>query len=237
MTEKDLSQFNEKTVAKVNEMTYMSDLFMSYAFKDIEVQKHIIRTCMDDSTIELISTDTQVRFNNIKGKEIVFDSVSVDTKGNVYNVEVENNKKRGSLKRNMFHVGALCTQFVPKGLKDYQDIPVVNGIMLVRGDALGNGKQKTVFETRNTHHPDKTVKDAIFRNTIIDVLNTDEKNALSQLNLDTQQEDYRNIQNEALARRMKEIKEGEEFIEMCEVLESYRNEGFEEGKVAGVRVR
>ena len=157
----------------------------------------------------------------------------MDTKGNVYNVEVENDTKRAGLKRNMFHVGALCTQFVPKGLKDYQDIPIVNGIMLVRGDALGNGKQKTVFETRNTHHPDKTVKDAIFRNTIIDVLNTDEKNALSQLNLDTQQKDYRNIQNEALARRMKEIKEGEEFIEMCEVLESYRNEGFEEGKVAG----
>ena len=233
MTEKDLAEFNEKTVAKVNGMTFMSDLFMSYAFKDIEVQKHIIRTCMDDPTIDLISTDTQVRFNNINGKEVVFDSVSVDTKGNVYNVEVENDKKRGGLKRNMFHVGALCTQFVPKGLKDYQDIPVVNGIMLVKGDALGNGKQKTVFETRNTHHPDKTVKDAIFRNTIIDVLNTDEKNALSQLNLDTQQKDYRNIQNEALARRMKEIKEGEEFIEMCEVLESYGNERYEDGIIVG----
>ena len=61
------------------------------------------------------------------------------------------------------------------------------------------------------------------------MLKTDEKNALSQLNLDTQQEDYRNIQNEALARRMKEIKEGEEFIEMCEVLESYGNERYEEG--------
>ena len=119
MTEKELSKFNEKTVAKVNEMTYMSDLFMSYAFKDIEVQKHIIRTCMDDSSIELISTDTQVRFNNINGKEVVFDSVSVDTKGNVYNVEVENDKKRGGLKRIMFHVSDLCTQFVPKGLKDY----------------------------------------------------------------------------------------------------------------------
>ena len=32
---------------------------------------------------------------------------------------------------------------------------------------------------------------------------------------DVQQKDYRNIQNKALARRMKEIKEGEEFIEMC----------------------
>ena len=34
MTEKELSKFNEKTVKKVNEMTYMSDLFMSYALKD-----------------------------------------------------------------------------------------------------------------------------------------------------------------------------------------------------------
>ena len=32
---------------------------------------------------------------------------------------------------------------------------------------------------------------------------------------------------------MKEIKEGEEFIEMCEVLESYGNERFEDGIVEG----
>ena len=52
---------------------------------------------------------------------------------------------------------------------------------------------------------------------------------MNQLCKDVQQKDYRNIQDEALARRMKEIKKGEEFIEMCEVLESYRNEGYEEG--------
>ena len=32
-----------------------------------------------------------------------------------------------------------------------------------------------------------------------------------------------------MARRMKEIKEGKEFIEMCEVLESYGNERYLEG--------
>ena len=32
---------------------------------------------------------------------------------------------------------------------------------------------------------------------------------------------------------MKEIKEGKEFIEMCEVLESYGNERFEDGIVEG----
>ena len=65
MTEKELSKFNEKTVAKVNEMTYMSDLFMSYALKDPEVLKHFIRTCIGDHSIELNSTATQQRFNNL----------------------------------------------------------------------------------------------------------------------------------------------------------------------------
>ena len=52
---------------------------------------------------------------------------------------------------------------------------------------------------------------------------------MNQLYKDIQQKDYRNVQNEAMARRMKEIKEGKEFIEMCEVLESYGNERYLEG--------
>ena len=68
---------------------------------------------------------------------------------------------------------------------------------------------------------------------IVNILEAGEDEALNQLCKDVQQKDYRNIQNEALARRMKEIKEGEEFIEMCEVLESYGNERFEDGIVEG----
>ena len=229
MTEKELSKFNEKTVAKVNEMTYMSDLFMSYALKDSEVLKHFIRTCIGDHSIELNSTATQQRFNNIKGKEIVFDSVSEDSKGNVYNVEIENRPSRGSLERNIFHVSALCTQSVSKGLKDYRYMPTAHSIMLVKGDALHNGKQKNVFEMRNTYSPFMALTASKLICIIINILESGEDEALNQLCKDVQQKDYRNIQNEALARRMKEIKEGEEFIEMCEVLESYGNERYVEG--------
>ena len=66
---------------------------------------------------------------------------------------------------------------------------------------------------------------------IINILESGEDESLNQLCKDVLQTDYRNIQNEALARRMKEIKEGEEFIEMCEVLESYGNERYQEGDV------
>ena len=68
---------------------------------------------------------------------------------------------------------------------------------------------------------------------IINILESGKDEALNQLCKVAQQKDYRNIQNKALARRMKEIKEGEEFIEMCEVLESYGNERFEDGIVEG----
>ena len=64
---------------------------------------------------------------------------------------------------------------------------------------------------------------------IINILESGEDESLNQLCKDVLQTDYRNIQNEALARRMKEIKEGREFIEMCEVLESYGNERYVEG--------
>ena len=64
---------------------------------------------------------------------------------------------------------------------------------------------------------------------IINILESSDDEALNQLCKDVQQKDYSNIQNKALARRMKEIKEGKEFIEMYEVLESYRNEGYVEG--------
>ena len=229
MNKKVISQFNEKTVAKVNEMTYMSDLFMSYALKDPEVLRHFIRTCLGDHSIELYSTATQQRFNNIKGKEIVFDSVSEDSKGNVYNVEIENRPGRGSLERNIFHVSALCTQSVSKGLKDYRYMPTAHSIMLVKGDALHNSKQKNVFEMRNTYSPFMALTASKLICIIINILESSEDEALNQLCKDVQQKDYRNIQNEALARRMKEIKEGEEFIEMCEVLESYGNERYVEG--------
>ena len=233
MNKKVLSQFNEKTVAKVNEMTYMSDLFMSYALKDSEVLRHFIRTCLGDHSIELNSTGTQQRFNNIKGKEIVFDSVSEDSKGNVYIVEIENRPGRGSLERNIFHVSALCTQSVSKGLKDYRYMPTAHSIMLVKGDALHNGKQKNVFEMRNTYSPFMALTASKLICIIINILESGDDEALNQLCKDVQQTDYRNIQNEALARRMKEIKEGKEFIEMCEVLESYGNERFEDGIVEG----
>ena len=233
MTEKELSKFNEKTVKKVNEMTYMSDLFMSYALKDPEVLKHFIRTCIGDHSIELNSTATQQRFNNIKGKEIVFDSVSEDSKGNVYNVEIENRPGRGSLERNIFHVSALCTQSVSKGLKDYRYMPTAHSIMLVKGDALHNGKQKNVFEMRNTYSPFMALTASKLICIIINILESGDDEALNQLCKDVQQTDYRNIQNEALARRMNEIKEGKEFIEMCEVLESYGNERYEDGIIVG----
>lgn len=59
------------------------------------MQQHIIRIGMDDPDIELSNTETRFRFNNILGREIIFDSISKDINGDVYNAEVENRTQRG----------------------------------------------------------------------------------------------------------------------------------------------
>ena len=112
-------------------------------------------------------------------------------------------------------------------------MPTAHSIMLVKGYALRNGRQKNVFEMRNTYSPFMALTASKLICIIINILESSEDEALNQLCKDVQQKDYRNIQDEALARRMKEIKKGEEFIEMCEVLESYGNERYEDGIIVG----
>ena len=170
------------------------------------MQQHIIRIGMDDPDIELSNTETQFRFNNILGREIIFDSISKDINGDVYNMEVENSTQRGGLERETFHVSALDTQTVHKGLKDFRKFPKVTGIMFVQGDPLHNGKQRSVFEIRDEDCPRESVNTSRLKYVIINVNHCDGDDELSQLCHDLQQSDYNRIRNKHLAGRMREIK-------------------------------
>ena len=194
----------------------------------------VTRTGLNDPDIDLAITSTQFRFNNILGREITFDSVSEDTNGDVYNVEVENRVERGGLERATYHISALDTQTVHKGLKDFRKLPKANGIMFVSKDSLHNGKQKTVFEIRDVESPENKVESSRLKYVIINVHKCDGEDALSQLCRDLQQSDYRKISNEHLARRMQEIKEGPEAEEMCREEEEFGKRKYEKGRIEGL---
>ena len=233
MNKPDLSQYSEDTVKLVKSLSYMSDRFMSIAFQDHEVQQHIIRTVLNDPDIDLKDTVTQSRFNNILGREITFDSMSRDTNGDVYNVEVENRVERRGFEQVTYHTSALDTQSVHKGITDFRKFPKANGIMFVYGDALHNGKQKSVFEIRDTDNPQEHVETSRLKYVIVNVQKCGGNDPLSQLCRDLQQSDYRNICNEHLAERMKEIKEGMEVEQMCRLEEEYGNRRYEKGITEG----
>ena len=200
---------------------------------DHDVQQHIIRIGMDDPDIELSNTETQFRFNNILGREIIFDSISKDINGDVYNMEVENSTQRGGLERETFHVSALDTQTVHKGLKDFRKFPKVTGIMFVQGDPLHNGKQRSVFEIRDEDCPRESVNTSRLKYVIINVNHCDGDDELSQLCHDLQQSDYNRIRNKHLAGRMREIKEGQEVVEMCRLEEEFGNRRYNRGRADG----
>ena len=110
---------------------------------------------------------------------------------------------------------------------------MVDDIMFVQGDPLHNGKQRSVFVMRDEDCPDESVKTSRLKYVIINVDHCDGDDELSQLCHDLQQSDYQNIRNEHLARRMKEIKEGEEVVEMCKKEEEFGNRRYNKGKEEG----
>ena len=110
---------------------------------------------------------------------------------------------------------------------------MADDVMFVQGDPLHHGKQRSVFEVRDADCPDESVKTSRLKYVIINVDHCDGDDELSQLCHDLQQSDYQNIRNEHLARRMKEIKEGEEVVEMCKKEEEFGNRRYNKGKEEG----
>ena len=111
---------------------------------------------------------------------------------------------------------------------------MADDVMFVQGDPLHHGKQRSVFEVRDADCPDESVKTSRLKYVIINVDHCDGDDELSQLCHDLQQSDYQNIRNEHLARRMKEIKEGMEVVEMCKKEEEFGNRRYNKGKEEGV---
>ena len=111
---------------------------------------------------------------------------------------------------------------------------MADDVMFVQGDPLHNGKQRSVFVMRDEDCPDESVKTSRLKYVIINVDHCDGDDELSQLCHDLQQSDYENIRNEHLARRMKEIKEGEEVVEMCKKEEEFGNRRYNKGRAEGV---
>ena len=110
---------------------------------------------------------------------------------------------------------------------------MADDIMFVQGDPLHHGKQRSVFEVRDVDCPNESVKTSRLKYVIINVDHCDGDDELSQLCHDLQQSDYQNIRNEHLARRMKEIKEGVEVVEMCKKEEEFGNRRYNKGKEEG----
>ena len=110
---------------------------------------------------------------------------------------------------------------------------MADDMMFVQGDPLHHGKLRSVFEVRDEDCPNESVKTSRLKYVIINVDHCDGDDELSQLCHDLQQSDYQNIRNEHLARRMKEIKEGMEVVEMCKKEEEFGNRRYNKGKEEG----
>ena len=120
----------------LKDLTLMSDSFMRAVLKNPECTEEVLRTILSKKQLKVISQTLQADYKNLQGRSAILDCVAVDSKHDLYNVEIQQKREGASPKRARYHSGLLDMNLLEPG-EAYQKIPNSYVIFITETDALG----------------------------------------------------------------------------------------------------
>ena len=124
---------------RIQNMRLMDDAFMRAALKDnIEAAQLILRIILDKPDLKVVRIKTQVEVKNLYGRSIWMDADVMDSKGNLFDVEMERDKYRASPKRLRYHSAMRDTSSLKEG-EDFEKLPTSYIIFVTEEDRWGKG--------------------------------------------------------------------------------------------------
>ncbi len=107
----------------IQDYSLFDNTFMTAAFDgQPEVIQEVIRTILNRTDINVVSSKAQVYYPNLVGHEAQLDIVAVDDKKVVYNTEVQQKRRGAPAQRFRFDAAILDITLLKKGAK-YDDLP------------------------------------------------------------------------------------------------------------------
>ena len=216
----------------IEKLTLLHDTFMKVALKDVEACQHVIRILMDDPTIEIVEVRSQYRISKLVSKDAVLDILAEDTRGQVYNLEIQRETTIDHARRTRLYGAMVDGEYLEKG-KGYHQMPEVYVIYI---------SETNLWETRNTEDPvckylagqEKEYNDGLHITYINAAINDGSPKAALMQYFKTSDPD--DMSQGTLSRRVRYLKREEGGIkEMCEYSERIFNGGREEGIKVGRR--
>ncbi len=216
--EKLISKFRE-TIKKFRPI---DDTFMRVLFREnIPLAEYVLRLITNTPDLKIIRENTQFDLKRQDGgRSICLDVFAEDSKGTLYDIEIQRSDKGASPKRARYHSAALDVEFLDKG-KDFECLCETYIIFITENDFFGEGELAYHY-VRTSLSKGKHLNDG----THILYLNAsysdpEDKSELALLMHDFLCSDPDKMQTEILARNAKNLKNSEGELKMCKIMEEF----------------
>ena len=148
--------------------TYLDDLFMTVVLSHFpEVTQFVLRIIMEMPDLELVEILTQPDKKSFFNRSIRLDVLAKDSKGRLYNIEVQNADEGAEPKRARYHSSVIDSDYLKKGAK-FNELPETYVIFITENDVIGGNKplyhiDRRIEEMKFAHFKDE--QHIIFANT------------------------------------------------------------------------
>ena len=132
----------EKYLEILKKFRLIDDVFFSAFFDDnVEDVQYILRIILEKEDLKVLKVQTQKSVENIYGRSVRFDVFATDTKGKLYNIEVQ----RAQYNSVMLDYHELQKQ------KEYKNLPESFVIFITENDVIGDGEK--------IYHADRIIRE------------------------------------------------------------------------------
>ena len=123
----------------VQEMRLFDDRFMVACLRDSkECVQLILRIILKKSDLVVKKVQEQKAVKNLIGRDVGLDIYATDSRGKVYNIEVQRANKGAGRKRARYHVGMIDTRTLKHG-QDFDALPELYVIFITEKDVFKKG--------------------------------------------------------------------------------------------------
>ena len=125
-----------ETLEEIRKLSLMNNSFMNLALENnLTCVEEILRVILKKKDLRVTSVQTQRMFQGF-GRSIYLDVYAEDSKGVLYNIEIQQSNEGADPRRARFHTGMIDTHKLKAG-QDFKDLPELYVIFITQNDVLG----------------------------------------------------------------------------------------------------
>ena len=220
----------ERMLKDLEQLTLLSDVFMSVVLSDLGACQHVVRILTGDHEIRLKSVRTQYVISKAVTRGARLDVLVEEQKSTLYHLEIENTDTMDHPRRTRFYGALTDSELLRKGA-GYSALPDRRIFYISRTDIWKKGY--TIYEEEKRFRQTGLLHEDGAHVTYVNAA-VDDGSRIAKLMRYFRTADPFDDSEGALSKRVRFLKTEEGGREiMCEIMEKIREEGRKEGRKSG----